>query len=195
MFINKIIKPSGLIENTFHHIMLAIIIIITAVIAIAWLLIIKVRKSPELIVGCDDWDGSLPGSEPEFMGPCYVYTDGVESRNIRFKVPIIGYRIAPDLILYVYSAYDLRKSEILSFCQKRHVLPFTTKDVSTLKKNLKHLNILVTAIEESPLPEEDFWVDVGTGFEIYSLREGKIIPQDKRSLEEKSASLIMKIER
>lgn len=172
-----------------------VIIIIVAVIAIALLLILKGKKAPELIVGCEGWNGLLPGVKPEFNGPSYVYTDGVESLGIRFGVPIIGYRIAPDLILYVYSAYDIRRSEILPFAQKHHALPLTTKDVETLKENLDRLNTLIGVIEEYPLPEDDFWVDTGTGFEIYSLREGQVIPQDRRYLGEMSACLVMKIER
>lgn len=172
-----------------------VIIIIVAVIAIALLLTFKKKEIPQLIIGCDGWNGMLPGVKPEFNGPSYVYTDGVESPEIRFDVPIIGYRIAPNLILYIYSAYDIRRSEILPFAQKRHTLPLTLKDVRTLKENLDGLNTLVSIIEECPLPEDDFWVDTGTGFEIYSLREGQVIPQDRRYLGERSACLVMKIER
>ncbi|HCU59063.1 MAG TPA: hypothetical protein DIC64_03685 [Alphaproteobacteria bacterium] len=175
--------------------MQTIIIILAGVTIIVLLLLLAQKKAVSLTVGDPNWNGKLEGKTPEYQGPAYLYSDGRECLGVRFNVPIIGYRIAPDLIIYHFYGYDVAKDEILGFARSHHAHPISTKDIPQLLENWDKLNELKKIVYDDLLPYDDFWVDTGHNFEIYSLKTHSILSEDRRNLNKQYANVILKIER
>jgi hypothetical protein len=146
--------------------------------------------APELIVGDDTWDGTFPCCAPEFKGPAYVYADGMESPNIRFDVPIIGYRVASDLIVSVDFGYDVSSSEAVSYAKQKHAELPSVDNLKRLIEKWDDINALRKAVEDFVLPEI-FWVMLDDKPEMYCKRTQSFLVADRRLLEEQTTEAIL----
>ena len=172
-----------------------LVIIIVALAAIgAALFVVKGRVAPKLIVGDASWDGTFPCEAPAFIGPAYVYADGKETPNVRFGVPIVGYRAAPDLIVAVDFGFQVTASQALSLADKKNTRLPSSKDVKRLLEKWDEINALKVAVEDIPLSEA-FWAMLDGMPEFYSRKTKTFILADKRLLSERHAEAILLIER
>ena len=136
-----------------------IIIISCFALFIVVLIIDSIKEGPKAIVGNPLFIQPVPPN-PAFVEPCYVYTDGKETQEIRKNVAIIGYRIAPNLVLHDISGKNRTKNfeEAVKIAEKFHGTLLNEEDVETLKRNFNKINELRTKIKEPRLPEGYLWI-------------------------------------
>lgn len=174
--------------------MFALIVFAIAIVGAIVELVIESQIPPKLIVGDDQWDGTFARKAPKFRHPVYVYADGEESMFMRFDMPIVGYRAAPDLIVAVRFKSMISADEAISFAKEKHAkLP----DKETLQLLLEHweeINELKGVVEDIPLPEV-IWVTDGEKLEVYSHKTQELINADKVSEKGGYASAVLLIER
>jgi len=127
---------------------------------IVFLVIDSIKDSKKAVVGNPLFNSTLP-KNPEFKEPCYVYTDGKETAEIRKDFAVIGYRISENLVIHDISGKKRTKDfeEAVKIAERFNGTMLNEGDVETLKKNFKKLNDLRAQINEPRLPEGYFWID------------------------------------
>ncbi|MBR2300234.1 MAG: hypothetical protein IJ870_06680 [Alphaproteobacteria bacterium] len=164
-------------------------IIILTVLAVLMLILLVFRKPAVLIVGDEHWDGVLPKESPEFHEPCYVYADGKESAGLRFNIPIIGYRIAPNLIISPLVGYDMPICQALQYAIDHHGKVLSEEDRKVLMQNWGAYNALKKDVDDQFLLNGPFWVLKGERMEAFNPI------RDVFSSKQSTANVLLTIER
>jgi len=167
---------------------IVVVILIAIVVALA-----RKRDVSQLFVGDENWDGTFACEAPEFAGPCYVYADGTEG-SVRFNVPIVGYRAAPDLVVAVAFGYELTPAEAADFARRKHGKIPNTEELQRILKHWDTVNALKDVVEDLCLPEV-FWVEVDGQLGIFSKRRQRVVREDRRFLGKVCAETLLIIER
>ena len=152
------------------------------------------KKGNELQVGDPTWDGTFPCEAPEFCGPAYVYEDGVESPLIRFDVPIVGYRVAPEVIVSVDFGFRLSAFDAQAYAQRKHGRLPESKDLKALLENWDAVKSLKENVEDVALPD-DFWVVVDGRPEVFFVDKGTVIKEDARFYSARLSEAVILIDR
>jgi len=121
---------------------------------------IILERKPKYLVGDPSFDKRIAES-PKFKEPCYVYSDGVESSEIRKKVPIVGYRISQNLVIHEISGKKRADNYAmaLKILSDVHGSFLTPSDVEVLSENYQKLNKLRFKVCEPRIPEGYFWME------------------------------------
>lgn len=172
--------------------MIITVIVIATLIAILVGLARK-KNISQLLIGDENWDGTFPCKAPEFSGPCYVYADGTEG-GVRFNVPIVGYRVAPDLVVAVAFGYELTAAEAADFAQRKHGKIPNTEALQRLLEHWDTVDALKDAIEDFYLPDV-FWVEVDGRLSVFSKKRQCVVREDSRFLGKTCAETLLIIER
>ena len=161
--------------------MLITLVILLSVILGGTGVYLKKRNAPKLIVGDKTWDGTFPCEAPEFHGVAYVYKDGVESPVVRFDVPILGYRVAPKMIVSIGFGFDLSSSEALNLATEKHMRLPNVQELKVVVENRNLIDEMKDVIDDVYLPD-DFWVISEGKPQIYSAERKTLIKENNRTL-------------
>lgn len=131
--------------------------------ALLIVLALFIRPKPNIVIGDPAFKGKAKKIPLAIIDAGYLYSDGVETSEIRANVPIVGYRIAPALVVHDLSGKKRTDdfSKVKAFAKASNGDFLNDKDVQTLKNGLGTLNKLRQDIGEPPLPEGYFWTEQG----------------------------------
>ncbi len=151
---------------------LTIILLIFLVLLLDTLFFPPERKQ---VVGDVFFKKPIPKNK-NFIEPCYVYNDGVETKELRHKIPIIGYRIAPDLVIHDMSCKKRTDDffEAASFAENFGGKLLNQEDVAILKDRLVELNDLRKKIKEPRILEGYFWIEDKTKTSLIDIPEDDV---------------------
>ncbi|MBR6409695.1 MAG: hypothetical protein IKS23_05615 [Alphaproteobacteria bacterium] len=124
---------------------------------------VLIEPKQRVVVGDPSFKERIKNVPAAIVDACYVYNDGVETSEIRESIPIIGYRLSPNLVIHDMSgkrsADEFIKAQVFAHDFNGQLL--NNHDVETLKSNLRVLNILREKIGEPAVPEGYFWIEGG----------------------------------
>ncbi len=149
------------------------IILLILLIALLSILALRASRKPNIIIGDPFFKEKIKDIPLAIIEAGYVYRDGIETPQIREGIPIIGYRIAPDLVIHDLSGKkraDLFvKAKIFANNNNGELL--SEDDAQTLKNSRAVLNKLREDIGEPRLPEGCFWLENGKRAHIADFNE------------------------
>lgn len=150
-----------------------------------------VYKGP---AGEPKWNGQLPAKVDDFVCPRYVYENLVETTEFRPENGrIIGYRIAPDLVIHSRVQYGVNSPTLKSYIHRLGGKLLTPDDVLMLLGKWSDVSALRAKAGDTTLGKFQFWCSSKEGFPVCArLRGGYIFFEDMVGFAKFSAPLILK---
>ncbi len=140
------------------------------------------------------WNGQLPEKVDDYVCPRYVYENLVESTDyLPENGRIIGYRIAPDLVIHSRVQYCVNSPSLKSYILRLGGKLLTPDEVLTLFHNWKDVSALRAKAGDTTLGKFQFWCSSKEGFPVCSnIKYGDIILEDMVGFTKFNAPLILK---
>lgn len=140
------------------------------------------------------WDGKLPGRVDDYTAPRYVYENLVESTDyLPENGRIIGYRIAPDLVIHSRVQYNVNPPCLERYIKRLGGYLLKPDEALLLKANWGDISALRKKSGDDPLYGNKFWCSSRTGMPVCAeLHENEIWLKDMIGFSKFYAPLILK---